>query len=155
MNQALSKSQAFSPTSWVSGRQPLQDVTDCLPHACLTPASGHLVALPGDSCLHSHLPVFSSFCCWLGWLVAAISQDIRPDLSPSLAMSLLEVALPGPIMQWAGPAGWFWLVLVCPGLRRGPLTALEMKGIQATLIGHLLCPSWEGPGHSEMSQPWS
>lgn len=65
-----------------------------------------------------------------------------------------------------GGSAWFrhaggWVsrvVLVGTGVSwpaRGPLTALEMKGIRATLIRHLLCPSWEGAGHSEMSQPWS
>lgn len=44
---------------------------------------------------------------------------------------------------------------MCPGLCGGLLTALQMKGMGATLIRHLLCPSREGAGHSEMSQPWS
>lgn len=45
------------------------------------------------------------------------------------------------------------MILVCPGLFRGLLTALEMKGIQDTFIRHLLCPSWVDAAHSEMSQP--
>lgn len=45
------------------------------------------------------------------------------------------------------------MVLVCPGLLRGLLIALEIKGIQDTFTRHQLCPSWMDPGHSEMSQP--
>lgn len=38
-------------------------------------------------------------------------------------------------MQWDGSSGWFWVVLVCPGVLRGPVTAPQMKGIRTHSLG--------------------
>lgn len=132
--------------------------TFCSPsYACLEFLPGHPVTLTGDSCPHSHFPIFSSFCYWLGWLLAAISREGKRPLL--LTSSQIRVP-PRPCLSVDG-SPWFlhivgWVsrvVLDGTGLLRGLLTSLEMKGIQDTFFRHLLCPSWMDAGHSGMSQP--
>lgn len=105
----------LSPPAIFQDMKPLQDVTNsfCSPsHAYLKLPSGHSVTLAGllFPSLFLHFLLF-----WLlAWLVhcsyfsggeEASSPNIRPDLSPLLAVALLQVvlrALPGSIMQWVG-----------------------------------------------------